>query len=475
MKPKYLEFSGINSFARKAEIDFEKLLSGGIFGIFGDTGSGKTTILDSMIFALYGRIDRIKGGVGNEIINYNCDRAYVRFDFETETPQGRKVYRVEREIKRKNSAQSLTLSEVNGEQIKPVSDGVKNTNAKIQEIVGLSFEDFKKCIALPQGEFAQFVKAERSERLKLISRLFGLEKYGDLLNARIKERYSEVRSSFDTKEGELRAYGDLDGADLVVMQEECARLKAQKAQLDEEYNRFAAEFEKFKDEYTRGRSLKEYKNALQVLQAREKEIEELRRLVGLAPKAREICTLQRSGEQRKVKSAALERSRAAALAKKAASEAELARLREENEKANYAARAEEISAKLAALAYIKQDAESLRKKRGGARTAEKGISDAADCNYQGARGGGRVRKARASRPKIARRTGQCRPFRVLCKEFRERAFGRRIPPPGRICGGKAGGAARKILFRGRTLPLGGRRVVRTGSACERAPCNKQGK
>ena len=99
MKPKYLEFSGINSFARKAEIDFEKLLSGGIFGIFGDTGSGKTTILDSMIFALYGRIDRIKGGVGNEIINYNCDRAYVRFDFETETPQGRKVYRVEREIK----------------------------------------------------------------------------------------------------------------------------------------------------------------------------------------------------------------------------------------------------------------------------------------------------------------------------------------------------------------------------------------
>lgn len=88
MKPKYLEFSGINSFARKAEIDFEKLLSGGIFGIFGDTGSGKTTILDSMIFALYGRIDRIKGGVGNEIINYNCDRAYVRFDFETETPQG---------------------------------------------------------------------------------------------------------------------------------------------------------------------------------------------------------------------------------------------------------------------------------------------------------------------------------------------------------------------------------------------------
>ena len=362
MKPKYLEFSGINSFARKAEIDFEKLLSGGIFGIFGDTGSGKTTILDSMIFALYGRIDRIKGGVGNEIINYNCDRAYVRFDFETETPQGRKVYRVEREIKRKNSAQSLTLSEVSGEQIKPISDGVKNTNAKIQEIVGLSFEDFKKCIALPQGEFAQFVKAERSERLKLISRLFGLERYGDLLNARLKERYAEVKSSFDTKEGELRAYGELDGANIADMEAECARLKEQKAQLDEEYTRFAAEFEKFKDEYSRGKSLKKYVAELQSLRGKEGEIEELRRLVGLAPKAREVCSLQAKGAKRKNDIAAQERVKEDSLAKKAESERELARLREESESADYAARAEEISAKLAALAYIKQDAESLRQK-----------------------------------------------------------------------------------------------------------------
>lgn len=362
MKPKYLEFSGINSFARKAEIDFEKLLSGGIFGIFGDTGSGKTTILDSMIFALYGRIDRIKGGVGNEIINYNCDRAYVRFDFETETPQGRKVYRVEREIKRKNSAQSLTLSEVSGEQIKPISDGVKNTNAKIQEIVGLSFEDFKKCIALPQGEFAQFVKAERSERLKLISRLFGLERYGDLLNARLKERYAEVKSSFDTKEGELRAYGELDGANIADMEAECARLKEQKAQLDEEYTRFAAEFEKFKDEYSRGKSLKKYAAELQSLRGKEGEIEELRRLVGLAPKAREVCSLQAKGAKRKNDIAAQERVKEDSLAKKAESERELARLREESESADYAARAEEISAKLAALAYIKQDAESLRQK-----------------------------------------------------------------------------------------------------------------
>ena len=46
MKPVYLEFCGINSFSEKAEIDFRKLLGTGLFGIFGDTGSGKSTILD---------------------------------------------------------------------------------------------------------------------------------------------------------------------------------------------------------------------------------------------------------------------------------------------------------------------------------------------------------------------------------------------------------------------------------------------
>ena len=210
MRPEYLSFCGINSFSKRVEIDFNKLLSGGIFGIFGDTGSGKTTILDAMIFALYGRIDRTRGGNGNEIINYNCDKASVTFDFYTESEGKRRLYRIEREIKKKNSMQSLTLSELDGGRIIPVSDGVKNTNQKIQEIVGLSFEDFKKCIALPQGEFAQFVKAERGERLKLISRLFGLDKYGELLNARIKKRMDAVKSDFDRTSGALLYYGTLD-------------------------------------------------------------------------------------------------------------------------------------------------------------------------------------------------------------------------------------------------------------------------
>ena len=58
MKPVKLEFKGLNSFSERAVIDFEPLLKSGIFGIFGETGSGKSTILDAINFALYGDIER---------------------------------------------------------------------------------------------------------------------------------------------------------------------------------------------------------------------------------------------------------------------------------------------------------------------------------------------------------------------------------------------------------------------------------
>ncbi|MBQ9117679.1 MAG: SMC family ATPase [Clostridia bacterium] len=207
MKPVYLEFCGINSFSQKAVIDFQKLLSGGVFGIFGDTGSGKSTILDCIHLALYGKIDRAVGAQ-NECINYRLDSAYVIFDFEIMHAGKRRSYRVHRERKRKASGNKAHLYEKKGEDWTPVAEGTQEVDDKLGEIIGLEFEDFKKCIALPQGEFAGLVKSSNAERMKLVARLFGLEKYGEKLGKTVRAKCDQTQKEIEVLEGRLQENTD---------------------------------------------------------------------------------------------------------------------------------------------------------------------------------------------------------------------------------------------------------------------------
>ncbi len=185
MKPVYLEFCGINSFSEKTEIDFRSLLAGGVFGIFGDTGSGKSTLLDCIHLALYGKIERSDF---SECINYKLDSAYVIFDFELVTDGVRHTYRVKRERKRKNNTAKAFLYEYQEEKLLALAEGTKDVNERLESIIGLTFADFKTCIALPQGDFAALVKATPSDRVKLVSRLFDLEKYGERLFKAVSAR-----------------------------------------------------------------------------------------------------------------------------------------------------------------------------------------------------------------------------------------------------------------------------------------------
>ena len=177
MKPIKLEFCGVNSFSEPAVIDFTDLLEFGIFGIFGDTGSGKSTILDCIGFALYGDVFRLgqRSSSIADIINYKLDKAYVNYEFEIVFEGKRRIFLVERDVRRKNAVQSARVYERREGSLAALADGVRESNALIERIVGLEQRDFEKCIALPQGEFAQFVKSARGDRLKLVSRLFDLE------------------------------------------------------------------------------------------------------------------------------------------------------------------------------------------------------------------------------------------------------------------------------------------------------------
>ena len=78
MRPIRLEISGLNSYIEKQVVDFSELTSRGLFGIFGKTGSGKSTILDAITIAMYGNISRDT----KEYINTSCNSAKIKYIFE---------------------------------------------------------------------------------------------------------------------------------------------------------------------------------------------------------------------------------------------------------------------------------------------------------------------------------------------------------------------------------------------------------
>ena len=95
MRPIKLKIKGLNSFIEEQTIDFEKLTDRGLFGIFGPTGSGKSTVLDGITLALYGDVSR----KSSNYINTNCDRLNVSFEFQISGAETKR-YLVNREFKR---------------------------------------------------------------------------------------------------------------------------------------------------------------------------------------------------------------------------------------------------------------------------------------------------------------------------------------------------------------------------------------
>ena len=275
MKPVSLEFCGINSFSETQKINFEELLQYGIFGIFGDTGSGKSTILDCIGFSLYGDVTRSRSGKISDIINYDKDKAFVNFEFDIDYAGKRRRYRVERELKRKNASQSLKVYEYDKDKAAflCIADAVRQGNELLERIIGLEQKDYEKCIALPQGEFAQFVKSARSDRLKLVSRLFDLERYGEKLVMRTNNAYKEAATLVEIAKAKLLPFEQISEERNTELQEEISRLTENAAALKNKLNKIKDREKETSALYEKSRESKVYFERYEQLKKELPEIE----------------------------------------------------------------------------------------------------------------------------------------------------------------------------------------------------------
>lgn len=210
MKPIRLEIEGLNSYYKKQIIDFELLTSKGIFGIFGKTGSGKSTILDAITLSLYGNIAR---GT-KEFINVNSNKASIEYEFQIMDGLKRHTYIVSRRFKRKSgdtksSSRSdyVRLMKKNSDgEFDVIADKVGEVNQAIKEIIGLEESDFLKSVVLPQGKFSEFLVLGGKDRRNMLERIFNLEEYGTVLNAKILKKRTKVNSELDILNARLSEY-----------------------------------------------------------------------------------------------------------------------------------------------------------------------------------------------------------------------------------------------------------------------------
>lgn len=254
MKPERLEFFGVKSYVDKTVVQFDKLLQNGLFGIFGNTGSGKSTILDCIFLALYGKLPKANGR--EDFINVKVGKCYVRFSFSIVIDGTRKIYEVYREMQlkgeRKTPPQPIAkLYELSGDTKIPVEDNTSRVNDKLEEIIGLKIDDFEKCIVLPQGEFSAFVTLARAERLKMVSGLFNLNKYGDALQSKVNEKLNGYDKKLEYINGRLEDYKDvsvsvLDELDLKVKESRLLYLSenVKLSKIEEEFNNFKVNYER---------------------------------------------------------------------------------------------------------------------------------------------------------------------------------------------------------------------------------------
>lgn len=243
MKPIALSIKGLHSFREEQTIDFEGLSGAGVFGIFGPTGSGKSSILDAMTLALYGKVERAANNT-HGILNHAEDTLSVSFTFALQTNH-QISYKVERVFKRTDEMKVKTalcrFIEIKDEHT-VLADKASEVNKRVEELLGLTIDDFTRAVVLPQGKFAEFLSLKGAERRHMLQRLFNLEQYGDRLVKKLRRQAQEANARKNEMLAEQSGLGEasseaVEQAEKALEQAE-ARLEAMRKNRDQARERF---------------------------------------------------------------------------------------------------------------------------------------------------------------------------------------------------------------------------------------------
>ncbi len=223
MIPVSLTLEGLYSYQKAQTIDFKSLTSNQLFGIFGEVGSGKSSILEAIMFVLYGESDRLNKSGDNRyynMLNLRANRLYIDFICLAGN-RNQEEYRFTFEAKRKRDYEKVEAIQ-NGRRVykKVAGQWAAQEDLKPEEILGMNYKNFKTTTIIPQGKFREFIEQTASNRTTMLQELFQLDQFD--LSQRTNTLYTQNHESFSQAQGKMSGLEEFT-AELLLTTEQDAK------------------------------------------------------------------------------------------------------------------------------------------------------------------------------------------------------------------------------------------------------------
>lgn len=272
MIPVQLTIEGLYSYRERQTIDFRNLTEAGLFGIFGAVGSGKSSVLEAISFALYGETERLnmRDKRAYNMMNLKSNSSYIEFDFVN---YENKLFRATRDFKRNSKKfeevkpNAVTFYEnINGKWVP-----LEHSNA--ESIIGLSYSNFKRTIIIPQGQFKEFLELGAAERTNMMKEIFNLQKF-DLQN-NVSALNVKNRSEQDQLEGQLKGFEDINEEKINIQKEQLAKEQKILSESNEKLEKISQTYQQLKNLKSDFDSLQQNKEKFNQLTEKKPQIDAL--------------------------------------------------------------------------------------------------------------------------------------------------------------------------------------------------------
>ncbi|MCT2535047.1 AAA family ATPase [Aquibacillus koreensis] len=321
-----LTLHAFGPYSKEQTINFNDLGDESIFLITGPTGAGKTTIFDAICYALYGRAsgsDRDQDSLRSHFANTD-EPTSVAFTFQLKD-KTYEVTRYPRQLKRKERGEGFTedparaeLYEIVNQDHQLISAKIKDVNETLEQMLGLDYEQFRKMIMIPQGEFRRLISENSKEREEILQKIFHTHFYERITDElkkqakELREQIAQLQWKIDQEAGKIKwkyiNVEDHESTDELLKQldEEIKSTKKDKQQWSEKLLKDKEQLKAAQERYYKGKQLAEKFEEFNALNKKKANLVELepfiltkKKTLDIAKKAEQIVPFENQVNERK--------------------------------------------------------------------------------------------------------------------------------------------------------------------------------